>query len=686
MSTRRSNRVGSRAASRGESPSMSIPDAPLTPSQARSRRSTKLPSSTDGLKTSTSSTSTSSRRKKAVVSKAREKGPSASHGITDSVNDEPNTTQPLCSSPGILLPLPRNKSGLEAVTDRSFDIESDIYSSANLESSITDSDELRSTPEYSRHETKDQDAYLDEPSQSHKDYTELTSNISKHSLAQGTSSVSSTTKLTSGSNWQFHASSLRFRLNGRTILLRGAQILTILFIILFIPRISSFGKDLSVPFPSIFHLTEASTIQRRLSKLESDISVLQRQSVDIDFQALKKLQQILPDSIALRRRNGKPHIPDDFWQALRDKILSDDILSSIFVQTLSYTDETGDPTTNDTQAQKLWDRFSKENEQKIRQLSDEKLTDQFPKLLRENDIISKAEVIEMIRENWEDNKASIDNEMKHFTARLKRSMQQSVLQSNMSAQHLKTLAAEILNYIPSAQLQAAARVNIQNNVKHGSMKTNHLSMWTGALIDARNTSPNYVFPSQARIWFYERWARALMSNPVPLPKPAEEALKKWEEQGDCWCSSARNGRGFGPSLGVLLGNKIYPEEIVVEHIPAALALQPGATPRNLELLAFIEDPKIEATIRRESERLFSEISSEAHDNLKGYVRIAAWIYDLNAPSNVQTHEIPLSLKEFGTDTSKVIVRSKTNWGAGNVNYTCFYRVRLHGPIAELSEP
>ncbi|CCU75926.1 /spindle pole body-associated protein sad1 [Blumeria hordei DH14] len=665
---------------------MSIPDAPLTPSQSRSRRSIKPPTSTDVLKANTSNTSASSRRKKAAVSKARENGPSASHGITDSVNDDSKTTQHARSSHGKLLSFPGNRSEVEALTDRSFDLESDIYSSANLESSITDSDELRSTPEYARHETRDQDIYLDELCQPHGDYDELTSNNSKYSPAQGTSSVSSTTKLTSGSDWQFHASSLRFRLNGRTILMRGAQVLTILFIILFIPKISTYGKDLSASFPSLFHPIEASTIQRRLSKLESDISVLQRHSVDIDYQALKKLQQILPDAIALRRRNGKPHIPGDFWQALRDKILSDDILSSIFVQTLSYTDETGDPTTHGAQAQKLWDRFSKENEQKIRQLSDEKLTDQFPKLLRENDIISKAEVIEMIRKNWDENKASIDNEMKHFTARLKRSMQQSVLQSNMSAQHLKTLAAEILNFIPSAQLQAAAHVNIQNNVKYGSMKTNHLSMWTGALIDARNTSPNYVFPSQARIWFYERWARALMSNPVPLPKPAEEALKKWEEQGDCWCSSAQNGRGFGPSLGVLLGNKIYPEEIVVEHIPAALALQPGATPRNLELLAFIEDPKIEATIRQESERLFSEIASEAHDNLKGYVRIAAWIYDLNAPLNIQTHEIPLSLMEYGTDTSKVIVRSKTNWGAGNVNYTCFYRVRLHGPIAELSEP
>ena len=172
-----------------------------------------------------------------------------------------------------------------------------------------------------------------------------------------------------------------------------------------------------------------------------------------------------------------------------------------------------------------------------------------------------------------------------------------------------------------------------------------------------------------------RW---LIGNSIPVPNSPDTALMKWEEHGDCWCSPS-NADGFGPSLAVIMGSSIYPEQIVVEHIMSSASLEPGAAPKDMEILAWIPDSELFQAVSKMSDNIFNDDTVEPlrADN---FVRIATFTYDIDAQENIQGFQTQLDMKALGAHTNKIIVRSKNNWSDGHVDYTCLYRVRVHGDV------
>ena len=174
----------------------------------------------------------------------------------------------------------------------------------------------------------------------------------------------------------------------------------------------------------------------------------------------------------------------------------------------------------------------------------------------------------------------------------------------------------------------------------------------------------------------------LLFKPIPTPNPPEIALQRWEEHGDCWCSPSKDADGFGPSLAVIMHNYIYPDQIVVEHIPSTGSLEPGSAPKEMELLALIEDEETYHTVKRRSEYVFQEEKPEVEQHPFGFVRIATWTYDAHSLNDIQSFppQIDLSTFKGPSHTNRLIVRSKNNWGGDTVGFTCLYRVRVNGEI------
>lgn len=242
----------------------------------------------------------------------------------------------------------------------------------------------------------------------------------------------------------------------------------------------------------------------------------------------------------------------------------------------------------------------------------------------------------------------------------------------------KAIAYEVLKkFIPSGQIDALAASNLKSNLNYGLTRLNHFSKGTGAVIDPEYTSPQYVFPSM-NVWFPKRTMRWLIGNSIPVPNSPDTALMKWEEHGDCWCSPS-NADGFGPSLAVIMGSSIYPEQIVVEHIMSSASLEPGAAPKDMEILAWIPDSELFQAVSKMSDNIFNDDTVEPlrADN---FVRIATFTYDIDAQENIQGFQTQLDMKALGAHTNKIIVRSKNNWSDGHVDYTCLYRVRVHGDV------
>lgn len=441
--------------------------------------------------------------------------------------------------------------------------------------------------------------------------------------------------------------------------------------------------SLAHPFDN-FSPPEIKDIHRRLNDLEYQVAKLKTHS-EFDPRTVAKLEKLLPDALLVKKdKYGNLIIPDDFWHALQDKIRADQTLIT-YQSDDKGTSQGSGLSVRDVErvAGKEYEKFMKINQAKMTAVLGDELAKKFPRLLQDNHVVSKPEILQIIRQNWDDHQSEIQLEMRQLTKKLENSSREiQQLQQGLTANEVKVIAQEaVRKLVPLAQLEALARSNLQQNVNYGLTRVNHFSRGSGAVIEPYYTSPNHVFPSQDT-YFPLRWARSFFGNPIPNPKAPETALTKWDELGDCWCSPSNGGDGFGTSLGVLMASAIYPDQIVVEHISPSAALEPGAAPREMELFAKI-DPTTDAynVVRTMSDHLFGHAADLPPF---GFIRIASFIYDLESTQNVQSFPVQLDLKTLGAPTEKIIVRSKNNWGGEKVGYTCIYRIRLYGEIAEIA--
>ncbi len=433
-----------------------------------------------------------------------------------------------------------------------------------------------------------------------------------------------------------------------------------------------------------FSPAELKDIHRRLNDLEYQVAKVKTHS-DFDPKSITKLEKMLPDFLVAKKdRYGNRVIPDDFWHALQDKIRSDQTLVSYQSETTGKASPGTGLSVRDVEriAGKEWDKFIKSNRAKLGSVDE--LAKKFPQLMEDHHVASKADIIEMIRQNWDENRKEVKLEMNQLTKKLENASRQIQKlhqdPAGLTTKEVRSIAEEaVRKLLPHAQLEALVRSNLQRSVNYGLTRVNHFSKGTGAVIDPHLTSPNYVFPSQD-VWFPNRWMRAVMGNSIPAPKSPETALTKWDEHGDCWCSPSKDTDGFGPSLAVLMASKVYPDQVVVEHISPSAALEPGAAPKEMELLAYIGDMDSYNSVKAMSDSIFGVDPDSEMQHAYGFVRIASFTYDIESNQNVQAFPVQLDMKALGAYTNKIIVRSKSNWGGENVGYTCIYRIRLHGEI------
>lgn len=437
-----------------------------------------------------------------------------------------------------------------------------------------------------------------------------------------------------------------------------------------------------LPSGSVFSSDDVNEIRSRITNAEREIIKLQ-QRTDLDKKTLSKLESILPEFIVgTKDKYGQTILPEGLWLAIKDKIKTD--------TTLVVESKKGENAVSikdvDKAVSKSFEKFIKENEIKVRAAQGDNIDKRFSALIESainsGVLIGKSDVIDRIEQNWRDNQPDIKREMEKITKELNQ-VTRSVSQLSkgptpISKSEVQTIAKEIFNkMLPNSQLHALSNANMQANVRHALHRVNHFSPGTGAVINPHLVSPNYVFPSMDVNLFSRAW-RSFVLNPLPIPKPPSEALNKWDEHGDCWCTPTQNKDRSPPTLPVIMGSDIYPEEVVIEHISSTAALEPGATPKEMELLAFIPELERYKAVKAISAELFPEEVTSDHELPYRYVRVATWVYDINSDLNAQAFPVQVDLKQYNAHTNHLMVRARSNWGSEF--YTCFYRVRVHGPV------
>ena len=456
-------------------------------------------------------------------------------------------------------------------------------------------------------------------------------------------------------------------------------------------NVGQFVPDFIANPGSAFSPSEIKDLQSRVKAAEYDIAYLKKRG-DIDEKALAHLKDLLPDHVIVKKtKGGKFEITQDFWHALDSKMRSEN----------AYLHPAGGKTSGDSntdvslaqietlmEKSKMWDRYLQNSRLPLKKWASEEFDERFPSKFKESVEINKSDFIELVRENWADSQNEIKKEIRTLSNQFDDAIRHVRRADGDVVAHtrdqIKAISTDVFRSLFSnTQLEALAKANKNINAAATEHRVNHFSPLTGATINPKLTSPNYLFPSMDRNILARGIAWAAW-QPVAKPNPAVVALNKWEEHGDCWCSSSVGKDGFGPSLAVKLGSYIYPDQLIVEHIPPSASMEPGSAPKDMELLAYIEDPDTYFAIKQRSEEVFyEEAQDEPHPF--GFVRIATWTYDSHSMSNVQSFPLQIELDTFNgpSFTNRLIVRSKNNWGEGQVDYTCLYRIRVNGEVAKL---
>lgn len=172
---------------------------------------------------------------------------------------------------------------------------------------------------------------------------------------------------------------------------------------------------------------------------------------------------------------------------------------------------------------------------------------------------------------------------------------------------------------------------------------------SGARIIPRLTSPTYEpEPTENLKWIIHKMI------PFRDTSPAITALNPDTHVGQCWPMMGNNG-----SIGILLSKTIKITGVTIEHAGKQVLLDRRSAPRNFALWGVY------------GEQLGQTSDGAMGDQSQHVIELASGQYDAEDPNAVQSFSVSPQ-----KPTRIVVIRIKDNWG--HPDYTCLYRIRIHG--------
>ncbi|KIJ52553.1 hypothetical protein M422DRAFT_43394 [Sphaerobolus stellatus SS14] len=224
--------------------------------------------------------------------------------------------------------------------------------------------------------------------------------------------------------------------------------------------------------------------------------------------------------------------------------------------------------------------------------------------------------------------------------------------------------------------------------KDGIGKPDFALYSAGGRVMTSLTTPTYEIKPDS-------WGRylfgAVTGSGYAMGQPPVRVLHPDIGIGNCWPFAGTYGQ-----IGIRLARRVFISEVSVEHAPNAIAFDVSSAPRHVEVWGLVEGKdnvvKIDAYQRIVQERREEVVKRAKAEGTElppdddaypasiprspHYIRLAQFEYDVEAPKHVQTFKVPQEIQDIGVDFGIVIFLIKDNWG--EEQYTCLYRVRVHG--------
>lgn len=388
---------------------------------------------------------------------------------------------------------------------------------------------------------------------------------------------------------------------------------------------------------NINHVHRLNELDERVQKLE--------ERVTLQDASIEALHGMLPAHLLVKEIDGRYEIPHQFWGALQER--------------LGAVDDTTAP---------IWDAFVQGNREQLKQIGSQTALAEIENAVEHKHIVSRSAFISALEENHE-----------HLLREYKKDIHQLMIETREQINDIAADAvAEKILKVPAnkwvlRQLEQVVNSHQAQNAFEALHTINFFSPGLGARIDPHQTSPTYRTNSTTWLqWLYKH------SSPFHTPaNPPIAALQRWDEATDCWCAAPSTESGKA-AIGIILPFKIYPDKLVVEHMPPHGTLNIAAAPRDFEVWVNTrsedEAKRIEAaTLEVDPRWHWQERCGEKPG--KSWVCITANQYNIHGLNHIQTFETAVDSPAIGLAVDNIVVRISSNWGA---DATCVYRLRMTG--------
>ncbi|TCD69378.1 hypothetical protein EIP91_007934 [Steccherinum ochraceum] len=176
----------------------------------------------------------------------------------------------------------------------------------------------------------------------------------------------------------------------------------------------------------------------------------------------------------------------------------------------------------------------------------------------------------------------------------------------------------------------------------------------------------------------------ITGNGYAIGRAPVTILNHENHDGYCWPFAGTQGQ-----VGVALSAPALITDITIDHVALDIATDIRSAPRQMEVWGLVEgQDNLEKVMAWWAQKAAArEAAGEAPPDeyadypstlprSPSYIRIASFTYDIHAPKHIQTFPVDQEIKTLGVDFGVVVLVVNNNWGKDE--YTCVYRMRVHG--------
>ncbi|WWC69391.1 uncharacterized protein I206_103330 [Kwoniella pini CBS 10737] len=381
-------------------------------------------------------------------------------------------------------------------------------------------------------------------------------------------------------------------------------------------------------------------LKNRVGQVEKKVS----DALD-DGRLRSALERILPDLVPIRvNSRGTIDIDPKFWNEMKKIMISRTDTEALVKQAL-----TSSSSSTNIKGQK---QAVEMDESKIRQWAEEVFNDQK----------SRSPTVEYLTKD--DFQNVLDHQLDSLRAELS-----SIRSSTSGQSHKTTSAAKSSVTIKSNKgdditslFNDLIDMALLKYSKDTIARTDYALFTAGARVIPQLTSDTLVLSTSSKL------GKLIMGSKDVQGRPPATALHPDTSVGSCWPFTGSQG-----SLGIMLTRRVGITDITIEHAPKELALDMTTAPKVITIMGVIDN--------EDDKRKVAEYWSQKNEseNVPDHLPLGTISYDINSISNIQTFPISDEIRDLNIKVGIVIFKVESNYGG---DFTCLYRVRVHGELSE----